>query len=72
MNQSLSLEDRGYKCEVDAASYVGAKPSTLRAWRVRGRGPRYYKIGGKVFYKETDLDAWIEGQAHGSTSEVAA
>ena len=72
MNKPSALEQRGYRCETDAADYVGSKPSTLRAWRVRGRGPRYYKIGGKVFYRESDLDAWIESQARESTSEVAA
>ncbi|MCJ2057655.1 helix-turn-helix domain-containing protein [Methylobacterium sp. J-048] len=72
MNNPTALEQRGFRCETDAASQLGSKPSTLRAWRVKGKGPKYYKIGGKVFYKDTDLEAWIEVQARGSTSEAAA
>jgi len=72
MDKPLALEQRGFLCETDAASYLGSRPSTLRAWRVKGKGPRYYKIGGKVFYKNTDLETWIEAQGRGSTSEVAA
>ena len=72
MSKPTSLEQRGYLCEADAANFVGAKASTLRAWRVKGRGPRYYKIGGKIFYRESDLEAWIEAQVRGSTSDVAA
>jgi len=72
MNRQTGLEQRGYRSEVDAADYMGLAPSTMRAWRVRGRGPRYYKIGGRVFYKQDDLDAWIEAQVHCSTSEAGS
>lgn len=72
MEKPTSLEERGFFSEKDAASFLGSKPSTLRAWRVKGKGPRYYKIGGKVFYREGDLSAWIEAQARSSTSKVAA
>lgn len=72
MNNTTALEQRGFRCETDAASQLGSKPSTLRAWRVKGKGPRYYKIGGKIFYKDSDLETWIEAQGRSSTSEVAA
>lgn len=72
IEKPIALEQRGFFCEKDAASFLGSKPSTLRAWRVKGKGPRFYKIGGKVFYRECDLSAWIEAQARSSTSEVAA
>lgn len=72
MDKPTALEQRGFLCEKDAASYLGSKPSTLRAWRVKGKGPRFYKLGGKVFYREGDLSAWIELQARNSTSQQAA
>ena len=37
----------------------GIAPETLDTWRSRGRGPKYVKIGGKVFYRISDLDAFI-------------
>jgi len=59
----------------DAARMLGLVPGTLRAWRVHGRGPRYYKIcghSGPVMYKRQDLEAWLAERNLGSTSEESA
>ena len=37
--------------------------ATLRWWRHIGEGPRSFKIGRTVFYRESDVLAWIELQA---------
>ena len=42
----------------DAAAYLGLSPKTLAVWRCQGRGPRFVKFG-RVFYFQSDLDAWI-------------
>jgi len=39
---------------------------------VVGGGPPFIKVGKAVRYKLADLDKWLEGQKHGSTSEYAA
>lgn len=39
-----------------AAEILGLKPGTLEVWRSLGRGPRYKKIGRKVFYDILDLE----------------
>ncbi|QNH11204.1 helix-turn-helix domain-containing protein [Xanthomonas sp. SI] len=44
-----------------AAKHLGISVSTLDKMRMEGRGPRYLKIGGRVFYRRADLDAYIEG-----------
>ena len=36
------------------------KEKTLRNWRSAGRGPSYVMEMGRVKYKKTDLDQWIE------------
>lgn len=57
-----------------AAQYLGdLKPETLEAWRCRGGGPRFVKLGRSVRYRESDLDAFIESRLRASTSgrEVA-
>jgi hypothetical protein len=41
---------------IEAASRLGLKPGTLEVWRSLGRGPRFLKIGRKVFYKIEDLE----------------
>ena len=50
--------------ETEAAEYlasVGISSSvlTLQTLRCRGRGPRFARVGRKVRYKTSDLEAWI-------------
>lgn len=45
-----------------ATKYLGVRnDQTLRFWRTRPNpyGPKYVKIGGRVFYRQTDLDEFI-------------
>jgi hypothetical protein len=42
-----------------AAVKLNTSEATLNTWRSRGRGPKYVKIGGKVFYRDEDLDDFI-------------
>ncbi|UYC12859.1 helix-turn-helix domain-containing protein [Xanthomonas sp. CFBP 8445] len=55
----------------DAARHLGISVSTLEKMRVEGRGPRYVKIGGRVFYRRADLDAYIEGSVVETTDSRA-
>jgi hypothetical protein len=41
-----------------AGPYIGVKPETLVAWRHRGQGPRYVKVGRLRRYRKADLDQW--------------
>lgn len=45
-----------------AADYLGLKVSTLESWRSEARddAPPYMKLGGRVFYRQSTLDEWIE------------
>lgn len=47
--------------EEEAAVYLGAKPSTLRIMRCKGKGAKYIKTDGLgIKYDIRDLDAYIE------------
>jgi hypothetical protein len=48
----------------DANLYLGLKPGTLEAWRFQRRtpAPAYIKMGTRVIYLKSDLDAYIESQ----------
>lgn len=35
---------------------------TLETWRCLGKGPRFRRIGRKVFYTKADLDRFSRGQ----------
>jgi hypothetical protein len=45
-----------------AATYVGVTEKTMAMWRCANRGPRFVKVGGKIFYFRNDLDAFIRGE----------
>jgi PHP family Zn ribbon phosphoesterase len=52
--------------EAEAAELFRVSRATLRFWRGRGRGPRYYKIGGggrrgRIKYRKEDVDAYLVG-----------
>ncbi|KDE90589.1 hypothetical protein DF40_022480 [Stenotrophomonas maltophilia M30] len=55
----------------DAAKYLGLGVSTLDKMRTEGRGPRYLKVGNRVFYREADLDAYLEAAVVETTDSRA-
>lgn len=44
----------------EAAEYVGLAVATLRFYRATETGPKSFRLGKRIVYKRTDLDAWIE------------
>lgn len=42
--------------------FPGLNPKTLANLRSQGRGPRFFKVGRKVFYRLEDLEAWLTRQ----------
>jgi excisionase family DNA binding protein len=54
----------------EVADLCRASPETVRYWRHIGRGPRSFKLGGRVLYARADVHAYI-AEARGE-SPVAA
>ncbi|QBQ53393.1 helix-turn-helix domain-containing protein [Nitrosococcus wardiae] len=53
----------------EAARILGVKPGTLQVWRSTGRvNLPYVKIGGKVKYRLSDLERFIENRLCQHTS----
>jgi hypothetical protein len=56
-----------------AAAYLGLRPQTMRAWRLKGVGPSYTRLGkaltGRVAYDQADLDAYLSARKFRSTSQ---
>lgn len=42
----------------NASLYSGYSPNTLARYASNGTGPRYVKRG-KVWYRKSDIDAWL-------------
>lgn len=53
----------------EAADRLRRKKSCLEAWRCRGGGPAFVRIGPRsIFYREEDLEAFILAGRRTSTS----
>lgn len=44
----------------EASAYLGIPANTLRHYRATKKGPPSAVIGGKVCYRESDLDRYID------------
>jgi predicted DNA-binding transcriptional regulator AlpA len=58
MDRLLNIEE--------AAERLRTPVSTLRFWRNQSIGPRSARLGRRIFYRESELAAWIEQQFTGS------
>lgn len=58
-----SIPQRAYTTG-DAATYLGISRHTLEAWRVKGTGPIYRRVGNgpraRVLYMVEDLEHWLD------------
>ncbi|GKS58186.1 hypothetical protein YTPLAS18_17130 [Nitrospira sp.] len=52
------------------ARALDVKVKTLQAWRTRGGGPPFVRVGRLVRYRDEDLRQWIESRLVTSTSET--
>jgi excisionase family DNA binding protein len=54
--------------EQEVARRLGLSVATLRAWRLRRRGPRYVRFGRAVRYLASDIERFVRASAvdHGS------
>lgn len=46
----------------EVSERTGIPENTLRHYRATNQGPRSALIGGKIAYREHDIDDWIEAQ----------
>ena len=56
----------------EAAAMLRKPVRTLANWRYLGYGPRYLHVGRDVRYRLTDIEAWLDGHAHGGPDAPAA
>jgi excisionase family DNA binding protein len=44
----------------EVAEIFRTSPETVRYWRHVGKGPRSFKVGRRVLYRESDVQAWAD------------
>jgi len=68
----MTLDNNQLVDNETAAAIIQVSPRTLMVWRSSGRySIPYIKIGAKVRYKRSDLQAWLDSRynATGFTKE---
>jgi excisionase family DNA binding protein len=58
--------------EREVAERLGLSVATLRAWRHRGKGPRFLRLGRSVRYLPADVDDFVRVSAVDTRSESSS
>jgi Helix-turn-helix domain len=56
----------------EVARELHVATATLAGWRVRGEGPSFVKIAGKILYRRGDVESFILGRLRTSTADKGA
>lgn len=63
------MKQHGHPNTKGAAKYLNDRgltytENTLAVYRGKGRGPKFLRIGGRIYYRISDLDAWLAAISH--------
>lgn len=53
----------------EAANVLSLSIKTLEAWALKGRGPKFVRMGTRVAYRQSDLNRWIEEHVASTTDD---
>ena len=66
-----SVESNALLTEVAAARILKLSIRTLQAWRCRGIGPDFIRVGRAIRYRHSDLMDWLKHNTVSPASTVA-
>ncbi len=46
----------------DVSAFLGVPVATLYQWRHLGTGPKAYRLGKHLRYRQSDVEAWLANQ----------
>jgi predicted DNA-binding transcriptional regulator AlpA len=49
-----------YLTTEEVAEHFRTVAATVRYWRYIGKGPKSFKVGKRVLYRESDVNAWAD------------
>ena len=58
--------------ERQLAAVLSVSVKALQAWRYRGGGPAFLRLGRAVRYRPEDVDAWLEANTFKTTTAADA
>jgi hypothetical protein len=53
----------------DLQTSYGISARTLEGWRIRGLGPPFVRLGGRVYYRRLDVESWIASNLRRRTAD---
>lgn len=62
-----NMADADLMKEVDVARTLNVHAATLARWRRSGAGPTCIRINGRVYYRQADVEQWLESKSHGAS-----
>jgi predicted DNA-binding transcriptional regulator AlpA len=71
-NGAIDSTRRTAPTERQVAEQLGLSVATLRAWRHRGRGPRFLRLGRSVRYLPSDLEDFVRASAVDTQSDSSS
>lgn len=72
MEHEQRFDPEALLTELEAADFLKISHRALQAWRVRGAGPAFVKVGRLVRYRRADLLDFCASQTFASTSAADA
>lgn len=48
--------------QTQLSEQTGFAESTLATWRSRGKGPRFVRIMGRIYYPKDAVQEWLEAE----------
>lgn len=52
----------------EAAEFLSLAPTTLNKWRVHGGGPKFTKLGRRIFYPQSALESFVAAKTYPHTA----
>jgi excisionase family DNA binding protein len=68
MHAAAHINPDALLTEAQAADLLNLSIRTLQAWRVRGGGPLFVRLGRSVRYRRTDISKWLDASVLPHTS----
>jgi hypothetical protein len=74
MNEPLLTPQERYLSPKELSRHLDDKisPKTLANWRSAGRGPRFRRVGNKILYPMSSVEAWETTTEYGSTRDYCS
>lgn len=57
----LRVSATGMISRKHAATALGVKPKTMCEWGAKGIGPQPVKVGGRIYYRWSEVQAFAQG-----------